>query len=405
MSALVSRSDGRGAETFRPAAMVLILAVGALAFIAMLVLGAYSSDGRSQQNGGAHALSKAATGFSGIVRLAAATGRNPRIVRSARELDSEDLVVLTPETGQSDLAEILALRGPRATLVILPKWQTVRHPMRPGWVRAQGLVPEFLVEQVLAGAIPLDVRRQRSSGRWLTGARADVPPAVRFASPRVIQTVSGEALQPLITDSAGRAVVAKYGEGAVYVLSDPDLLANHGIAELGQAAAALALLDYLNSTDARSVVFDVTLNGFGRSPNPLRLAFDPPFLGATLALALAALLAAVQAVFRFGPARLPERALPFGKAALIANAAALVRRAGREAALGPRYAETIRDKAASAFAAPARLRDEALDLYLDRMPRGARFSELAEAARNARHRQDMLAAAQALHQWQRENGA
>lgn len=405
MSAVADRKDGRGAETFRPAVMVLILSVGALAFIAMLVLGAYSSDGKSPQNGGAHALSKAATGFSGIVRLAAATGRNPRIVRSVRELGSEDLVVLTPEAGRSDLAEILALRGPRATLVILPKWQTVRHPARRGWVRAQGLVPEFFVEQVLGGAIRLDVRRQRSSGRWLTGSRADVPPAVRFAAPRVIQTVSGETLQPLITDSAGRAVVAKHRDGAVYVLSDPDLLANHGIADRGQAAAALALLDYLNSTDATSIVFDVTLNGFGRSPNPLRLAFDPPFLAATLALALVALLAAIQAVFRFGPARLPERALPFGKAALIANAAALVRRAGREAALGPRYADMVRDKAANAFAAPARLREEALDFYLDRMPRGARFSELAEAAGNARHRQDMLAAAQALHQWQRENGA
>ena len=44
----------------------------------MLVLGAYAPDLRSGHNGGAHALSNAATGFSGLVRLAEATGRNPR---------------------------------------------------------------------------------------------------------------------------------------------------------------------------------------------------------------------------------------------------------------------------------------------------------------------------------------
>lgn len=403
MSDVVSRDDGKGAGTFRPAAMVLIVAVGALAFIAMLLLAAYAPDWRSTQNGGAHALSKAATGFSGIVRLAEATGRNPQVVRSAAQLDSEDLVILTPETGEANLTEILEQRGPKATLVVFPKWQTVRHPSRTGWVRSLGLVPEFSAERVLAPAFRLDVTRRRGSGRWLTNTGADAP-ALRFVAPRVIQTVSGKILHPIIVDAGGRAVVAKVGDGALYVLSDPDLLSNQGVADLNQATAALGLLDHLNSTDAGSVIFDVTLNGFGHSPSPLRLAFDPPFLAVTLALALAALLAAVQAMFRFGAVRLPERALAFGKAALIDNAAALVRRAGREAALGPRYVDAIRDKAAIAFGALARLRDGSLDAYLDKMPRGGRFSELAEAASNARHRQDMLAAAQALHQWQRENG-
>ena len=43
-----------------------------------------------------------------------------------------------------------------------------------------------------------------------------------------------------------------------------------------QARSALALLDYLNSTGAKSVLFDVTANGLGRSRSPLKLAFDAP---------------------------------------------------------------------------------------------------------------------------------
>src|SRR3954464_10538942 len=106
-----------GAGAFNARTMLLITAIGTLAFIAMLVLGAYAPDLRSGHNGGSHALSNAATGFSGLVRLAEATGRNPRIVRAAADLDSEDLAVITPENATADLTKILRTRGPRATLV------------------------------------------------------------------------------------------------------------------------------------------------------------------------------------------------------------------------------------------------------------------------------------------------
>jgi hypothetical protein len=214
--------------------------------------------------------------------------------------------------------------------------------------------------------------------------------------------VTGEGWTPIVTDSAGRLVVARHGQDPLYVLADPDLLSNRAMADRNRAAAALALLDHLNATGAKSVVFDVTLNGFGQTRSPLRLMFDPPFLAATLAIAAALLLAGLQAIARFGPARRPERAIAFGKAALIDNAASLVRQARREAALGGRYAEMIREKAVTVFGVPARLRDGAVDDYLDKLDGRGRFSELAAAAARARRREDLLAAAQALHQWQWE---
>src|SRR3954464_9073567 len=113
-----------GAGAFNARTMLLITAIGTLAFIAMLVLGAYAPDLRSGKNGGAHALSNAATGFSGLVRLAEATGRNPIIVRSANQLESEELAVITPENPGTDLSDILGRRAARVTLVVLPKWMT-----------------------------------------------------------------------------------------------------------------------------------------------------------------------------------------------------------------------------------------------------------------------------------------
>src|SRR3546814_1463316 len=49
-----------------------------------------------------------------------------------------------------------------------------------------------------------------------------------------------------------------------------------------------------------SIGFDVTLNGLGGSRSPLTLAFDPPFLAMTLALAAVALLLGWRARGRFG---------------------------------------------------------------------------------------------------------
>jgi hypothetical protein len=399
----VGISGRQGEAAFRPATMLLILAVGILAFVAMLVLGAYAPDLRSGHNGGAHALSNSATGFSGIVQLAQATGRNPRIVRSVSMLETEDLVVLTPEFGSTDMSRPLELRATKPTLVVLPKWQTVPDKKHSGWVRAWGVVPTLEPETVLAPQYELKIGRERSHGAPLRTIPDYAPADMHFTAPRALQTASGKGFKSIVADQGGHAILLQYGDKPFYVLADPDLLSNKGMVDEHQAAAALAMLDFLNATGAKSISFDVTLNGLGHSPSPLRLAFDPPFLAATLAIAVALLLAALQALARFGPARRPERALAFGKAALVDNTAALVRRARREASLGARYAEMIRERAVTIFGVPARLQGPALDDYLDALDGDGRFSQLAAAAAEARRRDDVLAAARALHQWQREN--
>jgi hypothetical protein len=394
-----SRADG----AFRPATMLLVVAIGVLAFVAMLVLGAYAPDMRSGHNGGAHALSNSATGYSGIVRLAQATDRNPLIVRNELMLDTEDLVVLTPERGLTDLSRALARRGTRPTLIVLPKWQTVPDKAHGGWVRGLGVVPTWDPEGVLAPQYKLKIRRARSHGAPLRTIPDYAPAEMRFAAPAALQTADGKGFRPVVADKDGHGILLQFGDKPFYVLADPDLLSNKGIADERQAAAALAMLDFLNATGAKSIAFDVTLNGLGHSPSPLRLAFDPPFLGTTLAIAAALLLAALQALTRFGPARRPERALAFGKAALIDNTAALVRKARREASLGARYAEMIRERAVTIFGVPSRLQGQAIDDYLDGLAGDGRFSTLAEAAGQAHRRDELLAAARALHIWQKEN--
>ena len=124
----------------------------------------------------------------------------------------------------------------------------------------------------------------------------------------------------------------------------------------------------------------------------------------TLALLFAALLAGLHGAFRFGQARREERAIAFGKAALVENSAGLIRLARRETRLGGAYAEVVRQDAARIAAAPPALQGEALDAYLDRLDRGdgPPFSALAARLAAARDRHELVAAARALFSWKKD---
>jgi hypothetical protein len=382
--------------------MLLVIGVGTLAFIAMLVLGAYAPDLRSGHNGGSHALSNAATGFSGIVRLAEETGRNPVIVRSEPDFDTEDLAVITPEDAATNLNKILDARGSRVTLVVLPKWLTAPDQSHPGWVRVTQLIYPQSPEGVLAPLVKLKISRTKAHGEPLRNLDRAMPADVRFLAPAVVQSMAGPDLKPLITTPDGKIVLAKFGDLPLYVLSDPDLLNNHGMGNQQQASSALAMLDFLNSTGAKSILFDVTANGLGRSRSPLKLAFDAPFLGVTLTIFVAMLLAAWQALVRFGPVRRRERAIAFGKAALVDNSAALIRKAGRESHLGSRYVDVIRNRAVALFRLPPTLDPKELDDRLEALNPRRSFVTAASAAERARTREELLGAAQSLNQWLEE---
>ncbi|MFD1786799.1 hypothetical protein ACFSC3_04360 [Sphingomonas floccifaciens] len=414
--------SGPADTLFRARTVVILLVIGIGGFIGTLIMGAYAPDLRSGRDGGGHALSNAATGYRAIVELAQATGRNPRIVRDTRLFGTPDLLIATPERASVNISAAVAGRDYKPTLFVLPKWQTEADPDRSDWVRRKGLLPLSEPIGVLAPGTRFQMRRVKSGGMMLTNVA--LPAAVAFRAPRVLQVITdasftispadenedGEVTEdemgqvprliPLITDGNGGIVLARLGDAPRFVLAEPDLIDNLGMKDIGQARAALALFDALDPRKDRGIAFDVTFNGLGRSRSPLKLAFEPPFLSVTLTIAAALLLVGLNALGRFGPVVPRPRAIAYGKTALLDNSAGLVRRAGREARMGGRYAAAIRDRAARIFGAPARLKDTALTAYLDTLGHGRRFSELASDAESATDRRSVLQAALALHRWQ-----
>ena len=391
-------------QPFSPRLMVGLIAAGIVSFAVLVLLLVYGGGIGSGRDGRAHALSGSAVGFKGLVRLVGEF-RETHIDESESEWADHLLVVTLEErNNQAQLTRLLEQRSGYPTLIVLPKWATVADPVRRGWVRALGPGTGATMSGWLGKGIEVSLLRGPPP-REANGT--DQFEGIAFPVPRSPQLIQGPGLIPLLPLAGGGALVARLGDEPHYVVADPDLLNNHGLGDPGRARAALAMIERL-SGDGDYVDFDVSLNGLGSaaaSPRLLRTAVEPPFSVMTLALVAAALLAGLHGAFRFGPARREERAIAFGKAALVENSAGLIRLARRETRLGSAYVDVVRQEAARAASAGPELQGERLDAYLDRLGRPGEptFSELAARVAMARDRHALMAAGRALIQWKKEN--
>ncbi|WP_122467344.1 hypothetical protein [Brevundimonas lutea] len=421
--------EGARSGPFKPAVVVGLVGVAVFALASMGVLSAYAPDLRDGDDGQAHALSKSAVGYAGLVRLLEETGRDPVMVRGPGELTPNSLTIVTPLHGVSrEPLEALA-ESDRALLYVLPKWNTTPDPVRPGWVRAAGRLPPMFAAAVLPdmgdvtpGAPGDDPRANQDADQDLavvaatsalavTEVEGDSRPSLRTSAGAILgrpdqpieglRTLSGEGWRPVILDEAGRALVVTHDETGSYVLAEPDLLNTQGMADLGRARAAVAMLDYL-AGDA-PLVFDLTAAGFSRPRSLLRLMLEPPLLGFSLCLFAAFLLVGWGALVRFGPHRRGERVVPLGKRALADNTAALISLAGKEHRLAGPYARLTRAAALKAVAAPADGDETRQTALLDRLAEAGgspeRWTALNDRALTTRTPKDLMALARALTDW------
>ena len=389
---------------FRPALVIGLVTAGLLSFAAfILLLGWGKPEGDTGQLSGS-APSVAAVGFAGIAELSGEFFPT-RMVENDRDLDSYELLVvaLTPRDEPERVAELLRRRAGQSTVLILPKWAVVRDPGKRSWVRVRGAWLAEVADRLMGGG--LKVEPLSAAGRSSPVAGSGLFEDIEVTLPQSAQVIHGDTVETLLGVPGDGALVGQLGDQPHYVVADPDLLNNHGIRRPEAARAAIEMLARMMPDEDSGILFDT---GGPLQPPPrrnlLRSMFEPPFLAMTLALLVAALLAGLYGVGRFGPARRPVRAIPFGKAALVENSAGLVRLAGREVRLGAAYASLMRDEAARAGAAPPHLQGEALEAYLDRFSKTGEpvFQQLAWDVREARDRPSLLAAARALFAWKKD---
>ncbi|MCX7358977.1 MAG: hypothetical protein NT015_12655 [Alphaproteobacteria bacterium] len=396
-----SRTQG----AFSPLVIGALVLVGVFAFAAYFTLSAFAPELDNGRDGRAHALSQSAVGYAGMVRLLRARGDDIGIGRTIDGAERiADLVVLTPE--RAITPDELETASGYTTLVVLPKWAVGPHPSHPGWVARMGTFDTAGVSSVLNELSP-GTTVSRTDGSMRASLKWGETALATSGEIEDLQTIAGPNIRPIITDQNGAIIMGLVEQDDAlpfYVLSDPDFLNTQGVGNLDTARAGLAILDAARG-EHNGIIFDVTLNGLGAARSPLRLAFDPPLLGATLALAIAAGMLGWRAAASFGAGVPVRRSIAFGKAALADNSAGLLRLGGHQRRLAPIYARLVALQVASVF--PGARKDEAtLDALMDTLSQTykiePRFGALAAEAETAKTTNQMLEAARKLHTWKVE---
>lgn len=265
---------------------------------------------------------------------------------SPRPLTKEELLFQQDEAdlGWGELREKIASVP---TLIVLPKW---RSGMRLTGIAHPGLLVEGTRLNRILGHLTGDdtIRLNRSLQPFTDLPYTDAKGTRLIAKLYVAQLFDGTACDPII-GSGPQTLLAScpiFGtDRTVLVLSDPDLLNNHGL-RLGQNA--LIARDFLlEAAGKASVVIDYSRDNWLAEPDEpitrertwsdLLRFLQPPFLAIWLGAGLTLLLALWRSFRRAGPVvAAPSAGL--GKLQAIRARARLMRLTGQDGAMLGDYA-------------------------------------------------------------------
>jgi hypothetical protein len=318
----------RSGELFSPRTLLAIIAIGTAAFVGMIYLSMFGG-GDPEFEIGPSTYSSSALGHKALTETLRRIDV-PVVVsrfRTAEKAGEGSLLVLA-EPDDSDMSKELVggLRDAPHGLLVLPKWDGRRDVAKPRWVGSMGMVEEETVEAVLEAA-QIDALVKRVDGTFTL----DVPTLggqIELTNPQVI--IDSQGLTPVVSFKGGILIgETADGSGRQWVLSDPDIIANHGIDQGDNAVVAVSIIEGLRPAGG-VVIFDETIHGLELRPNLLRAAFELPFGIVTLSATVAIALAIWAGLMRFGRPDPSQRALQPGKITLIRTTADLLRQGSRK---------------------------------------------------------------------------
>ena len=386
-----------------------IVGIAAVAFMAALFLSIYTEDMTGGQEAGPNPYSDSAIGHRAFVTFLKELDVPVVISRNQSLLDrvGGGVTVLLEPPSETDLEDMLwNFIGSGPVLLVLPKWRGMTDLENPRWVREVLLINADHVADVLNMVVADgQVIRPGEAVDWSSSVFSAVPAAT------VPQLITGPDITPLVEAPEGILLgVYESWAGEVYILSDPDILNNHGLGEAENALFVAELIDFLRGGDG-GVVIDATLHGFTRSTNMWRSLFELPFLPVTLLGVALVLMVFWAGSVRFGAPRPAPRTMPPGKQGLIGNTARLLDFGGNFQVILKDYLTSSARRVAAGLHAPKGLDEVDLGPWFDRIAesRGIdqRFAHV-QAEINAlvsmpnTDMRRLFAAAQDIHRWKKE---
>jgi len=354
---------------FSPRVLAIWIGLAAVLSAIALYFMAQGDAGRAEDPIGPTTASRSALGYAGIADILDRIG-TPVIRSRSRSVEraGKDGVLIVAEprlSGQSMRAAEHLLDAP-TVLIILPKWDGKASDAHKGWIGQAEMAP-WLEPQMALALVDAkgSVARGPAVTKWSHNAIGPMP---MLADP--MQFVRSKVLKPIVArgDEILVGEVKRQGR-RIWVLADPDVIANHGLSQPANADFAVALIGALRTSDG-PVVFDEAIHGVaGSSPTIVGLLFRFPFIVTTILTLIATALLLWATTIRFGAAEPAAPALDSGKQGLIANTAALIAMAGRRAVIVQRFVDAaIRDVARQLYA-PRGLPEPALVDWLARVGR------------------------------------
>lgn len=368
-----------------------IVGVGVVSFALALLLSAFGEDLFEKPTPDTNSFSRSALGHRALAELLRSLGigvvsrrapgtGTPGVVRPVVAAEPDPDVLLQAEDRLPELVrEAHASQAP--LVVVLPKWRGLPHPKNPGWVGGAALLSEGTVLQVLEqlGAEGLkEAGIEREKGPRVRGCSAgwrsagDIDYRVDLAPAQLLEP--GPGLEPEVTCGKG-LLIARHQAGPeqpeIYLVSDPDLLNNHG---LGDGDNAVLIYDFLtHRLGAKGLILDETIHGFRRAPGLLAEAFRFPLLLAVLqALVLTGVLLWA-GMGRFGKPVPPPAGLGSGRQVLIDSTARLLTHGGHGAESLARYFHQTLRALASGLGLPSEMPDSEVLQRLQRISRERRL--------------------------------
>ena len=352
-----------------------------------------------------------ALGYAGIAEVLRELGvpvaksrRNP-----AADAKGGVLVIAEPDVDLLPQMILPILPPAEKILLVLPKWGGDTDKENPRWIRRAYPLVSFRAERVLRLVDEQPKMERPETIEGLSLNEIGVAPEL----PKYPQFIKSDVLRPIVA-AGDRILLGELRKDGrvIWVLSDPDLIANHAFTPEGKGAAfAVSLIQKLRG--GGPVIFDETVHGFQSRPAAaLRLLLQFPYSIITIQVVIGAILLLWATMGRFGsPDALPPT-LTAGKAGLIANVAELMEFAGHERLIIQRYVEnTIRDTARQ-LRAPKNLSYPQTLEWLIRL--GRRRGITADCVAIARRADDLarkgghadvakfVETARDIHQWRQE---
>jgi hypothetical protein len=345
---------------FSPRVLVIWVAVAALLFAATILFMMFGSPERPT---GASAFSHSAIGYAGIADVMHRLGAPVMKSRggSLAKLDNHGVLIVAEPMPSISPQQLRSLLTAKTVLLVLPKWMGQPSEKVPGWIDDSSLVSEDNVRSVARIAVPgTDIARLDAAPAWTTNTIGPAP--VIGEKPQLIKS---NRLRPVVGSADGMLVgELTNNQRRLWILADPDVLQNHGLAK--NAAFDAALIDALRASEG-NVVFDETVHGFTEQPaSPFRMLFEWPFVLATIQGLVAIALLLWATMGRFGLPLTAPIALPSGKTRLIENTAKLFALARYQPVIIRRYVYAMIRDAGRALHAPPGLSDSTLIAWLQR---------------------------------------